>query len=199
DKGEEGEASQSVPPVTPANLAYVIYTSGSTGNPKGVMIYHQTLVNAYLAWREAYQIETTVTSHLQMANFTFDVFLGDVVRALCSGGKLVLCPGEVRLIPEPLSELMCREQVTHAEFVPIVFRNLVQYLEETQRTLDLIQLLVVGSESWTGDDYQRFCQICGQQTRLINSYGLTEATIDSLYFEDTTGDISIGRFVPIGR
>src|SRR6185312_10476172 len=137
DKGEEGEASQSVPPVTPANLAYVIYTSGSTGNPKGVMIYHQTLVNAYLAWREAYQIETTVTSHLQMANFTFDVFSGDVVRALFSGGKLVLCPEEVRLIPEQLSELMRREQVVFGDFVPAVFKNLVQYLEENEQILDL--------------------------------------------------------------
>src|SRR6185312_8665949 len=199
DKVEEGELSKSVQPVTPANLAYVIYTSGSTGHPKGVMIYHRTLVNAYQAWKEAYQLETTVTSHLQMAYFTFDVFSGDVVRSLCSGGKLVLCPGELRLIPEQLYELMRREQVVFGDFVPAVFRNLVQYLEENEKTLDFMQIMLVGSESWTVDDYQRFSQIGGPQTRLINGYGLTEVTIDSLYFENITGDVSIGRVVPIGR
>ncbi len=199
EEEEEEEDSRSVPAVTPANLAYVIYTSGSTGRPKGAMVCHGTLVNAYQAWNEAYQLEATITSHLQMATFTFDVFLGDVVRALCSGGKLVLCPEELRLIPEQLYELMRQEQVTCADFVPGVFRNLVQYLEETEQTLDFMQQLVVGSESWTGDDYQHFRRICGQQTRLINAYGLTEVTIDSLYFENRTEDISIGRFVPIGR
>src|SRR5205823_3043277 len=40
----------------------------------------------------------------------------------------------------------------------------------------------------------------GPETRLINSYGLTEATIDSTWFEpgpDT--ELIPGRFVPIGK
>jgi non-ribosomal peptide synthetase component F len=76
------------------NLAYVIYTSGSTGKPKGVAIAHRNLVNAYLAWEDAYQLRSLCTSHLQMASFSFDVFSGDWVRALCSGAKLVICPRE---------------------------------------------------------------------------------------------------------
>ncbi len=75
----------------PGNLAYVTYTSGSTGQSKGVMVEHHSLANAYLAWERDYNLKSA-TSHLQMANFTFDVFSGDLVRALCSGGKLVLCP-----------------------------------------------------------------------------------------------------------
>ena len=35
-------------------LAYVIYTSGSTGAPKGTMITHAALANAFFAWQDAY-------------------------------------------------------------------------------------------------------------------------------------------------
>ena len=44
-----------------------------------------------------------------------------------------------------------------------------------------------------------FKRLCGPNTRLVNSYGLTEATIDSTWFEasDDT-ELLPGRFVPIG-
>jgi amino acid adenylation domain-containing protein/thioester reductase-like protein len=185
--------------VTPNNLAYVIYTSGSTGKSKGVMIEHHSLVNAYLAWEEAYQLQKSATSHLQMASFSFDVFSGDLVRALCSGGKLVLCPREFLLEPEKLYHLMLQEKVDCAEFVPGVLRNLVQYLEQSQQRLDFMQLLVCGSDSWYVQEYEEFRQFCSPKTRLINSFGLTEATIDSTYFETGKTKLSIEQLVPIGQ
>jgi non-ribosomal peptide synthetase component F len=84
------------------NLAYVIYTSGTTGKPKGVMLTHGGLCNAYRAWEDAYRLRSEATAHLQMASCAFDVFTGDWTRALCSGGKLVLCPREVLLEPARL-------------------------------------------------------------------------------------------------
>jgi len=185
--------------VTAANLAYLIYTSGSTGKSKGVMVQHRSLVNAYLAWEEAYQLRSHVRCHLQMASFAFDVFSGDWVRALASGGKLVLCPRELLLTPQKLYELMCREQVDCAEFVPVVLRHLIQYLEESNQRLDFMRLLVCGSDSWYVREYRKFRRFCGPQTRLINSFGLTEATIDSSYFETAAMDLAVEQLVPIGR
>ena len=102
DSDQEAIAAESAEtPVcrtSPDDLACVLYTSGSTGKPKGVMITHRNQVNIYYAWEDAYQLRTSVSSHLQMANYTFDVVSGDLVRALCSGGKLVLCPEKMVLI-----------------------------------------------------------------------------------------------------
>lgn len=190
------------------NLIYTIYTSGSTGKSKGVMIEHRNLVNAYLAWEDAYQLRSAVRCHLQMASFSFDVFSGDFVRALCSGGKLVICPRELLLAPQDLYSLMLQHQVDCAEFVPVVLRNLIQYLEESQQRLDFMRVLVCGSDRWTVGEYQQVRRLCAPQTRLINSYGLTEATVDSSYFEHTVVDLTSDRFalpqggnrlVPIGR
>ena len=182
---------------TPENLVYVTYTSGSTGQSKGVMIQHHSLVNAYLAWEDAYDLQTT-RSHLQMANFSFDVFSGDLVRALCSGGKLVLCPREWLLASQRLVALMHQEEIDCAEFVPAVLRNLVHYLDESGQCLDFMRVLVCGSDSWYMGEHTRFLRSAGPETRLINSFGLTEATIDSSYFEGKL-DLSADQVVPIGR
>ncbi|MBO1049494.1 MAG: amino acid adenylation domain-containing protein [Dolichospermum sp. DEX182a] len=181
------------------NLAYVIYTSGSTGKPKGVMISHRSLVNAYWGWEEAYQLSTHTSSHLQMASFSFDVFTGDMVRALCSGGKLVICPRELLLMPEQLYQLMQTEKVDCGEFVPVVMRNLIGYLEKTGQNLELLKVLVVGSDSWYVQEYQQLQKLCQQNTRIINSYGTSETTIDSCYFESSAINLASDVLVPIGR
>ncbi|HIP70970.1 MAG TPA: amino acid adenylation domain-containing protein, partial [Anaerolineae bacterium] len=182
----------------PDNLAYLIYTSGSTGKAKGVMIEHRNLANAYFAWHEAYDLENARV-HLQMANFAFDVFSGDMARALLSGGKLVICPREWLLLPEKLYGLMQEHQVEIAEFVPVVLRHLAQYLTENNLDLSFMRLLICGSDNWHVGEYKQFLRLCGPQTRLINSFGLTEATIDSSYFESGRLNLPTEQVVPIGR
>lgn len=165
------------------NLAYVLYTSGSTGRPKGVMVTHASLANAHAAWEQAYQLQHTTTAHLQMAGFGFDVFVGDMVRALASGARLVLCPRETLLDPPALYSLLLREQIDCAEFVPSVLRGLMEYMTRRGLSLPAMRLLVVGSESWHPSDWHALAALVGPCTRLINSYGLTEATIDSTFAE----------------
>jgi amino acid adenylation domain-containing protein len=189
------------PAATPANLAYVISTSGSLGQPKGVMVAHASLVGTYRSWEDAYALRSgpAPTRHLQMASFAFDVFTGDWVRALASGGTLVACPKETLLDPAALYELMVREQIDCAEFVPAVVENLIAYLEESGQRLDFLRLVVVGSDLWHAGEYERLRGLAGPATRVVNSYGLTEATIDSTFFEGDLAGRPANRPVPIGR
>jgi amino acid adenylation domain-containing protein len=188
-------------PPSPDCIAYIIFTSGSTGQPKGVQISYAALANAFHGWAEDYQLEPD-HAHLQMANFSFDVFSGDFVRALCSGGKLVLTHTDDLLQPELLLKIMREHSVTHAEFVPAVLRPLLAYLEETHSKLDFMEMVIAGSDKWTMAEYRQLQSLCGATTRVINSYGITEACIDSTWFQagathaDHRGAIPIGGAFP---
>ncbi|ATB48690.1 non-ribosomal peptide synthetase [Corallococcus macrosporus] len=182
---------------SPEHLAYVVYTSGSTGRPKGVMISHRSFTNAFLAWERDYRLPE-LRAHLQMASFSFDVFSGDLARALGSGKTLVLCPRDWLLEPEKLYGLMRREQVDAGEFVPAVVRLLMGHLQERGLRLDFMRLLIVGSDTWDMREYHQLRGLCGPDTRLVSSYGLSEATIDSTYFEQPEPTPS-EQIVPIGR
>ncbi len=181
------------------DLAYVIYTSGSTGQPKGAMIANRSLASAYFAYERAYRLRE-LTAHAQMASFSFDVFTGDMIRSLLAGAKLVLCPMETVVDPAALYRLMLDEGIDAAEFVPATASMLFEYVESESKTLDHMRLLIVSSEAWTNEKCRFFMGLCGRQTRLVNAYGLTEATIDSTWFEPAaTGELAPGRFVPIGK
>ncbi|WP_335936126.1 non-ribosomal peptide synthetase/type I polyketide synthase [Streptomyces sp. PTD5-9] len=179
--------------------AYVIHTSGSTGVPKAVQVSHRNLASAYRAWLREYRLDRDVRVHLQMAAPAFDVFTGDLVRALCSGGTLVLVDRDLLFDTERLHRTMREERVDCAEFVPAVVRGLMDHCEREGHRLDFMRLLVVGSDVWKAGEYRRLRALCGPDTRVLNSYGVTEATIDSACFEGPADDLEPGRAVPIGR
>ena len=176
-------------PAEPDSLAYVIFTSGSTGEPKSVMVTHRALASAFRSWEQAYSLSSGVSRHLQMANPSFDVFTGDLVRALCSGGALVLCPRDTLVDPEELHALIVREQIDCAEFLPAVLRELIAL----GKPLDSLAVVIAGASVLDTADYQQLRRALGTHAQVFNSYGCAEATIDSTLF---TGDAE--STVPIG-
>jgi amino acid adenylation domain-containing protein/non-ribosomal peptide synthase protein (TIGR01720 family) len=182
----------------PESLAYIIYTSGSTGRPKGVMVSHRSLAAAYQSWQKPYLLDSSPCV-LQMASFSFDVFTADVLRGLMSGGKLVLCGQDTLLSPPDLYELMRAEKVDLAEFVPALLRPLLQYLEETQQTLNFMRVVISGADALYADEYKKLRELCSDGARVFNSYGLTEATIDNIIFESSGANLNCNGTAPLGR
>lgn len=185
-------------PLGPDDGAYVIFTSGTTGRPKGVRTTHGNVMSMCRGWEDGYRLDE-MRSHLQVASPSFDVFSGELVRALATGGKLVMCPYESILKPKQLFELMKSEQVDIAEFVPLVLRSLIEYLDTSGERLDFLKLLTAGADVWYVHEYERVRGYLAPGARLINSYGITETTVDSTLFEGDVSHLPEGAVIPIGR
>lgn len=178
--------------------AYVIYTSGSTGRPKGVVVTHGNLVHAAGMWQQAYRLRPEWT-YLQAASFSFDMFVGETLRAHLSGGRLVVAPRETLLDPAGLYALMRSEQVSCTELVPAVLRALLDHTESGGADLRFVRLLIGGGEKWHVKEYELAKRLVGPDNRVVNSYGVTEVTVDNVCFEGSVEHLPDDAPLPIGR
>lgn len=183
----------------PGDMAYIIYTSGTTGRPKGVKVAHRSLVNAAYAWRKAYKLNKMQVTLLQLAGFSFDVFTGDVIRALTNGGKLVICPNETRLEFDSLYELIEKHRVSLFESTPALIVPLMDYIYANSRDVSFLELLILGSDSCPVEHFRKLLKRYGTTMRIVNSYGVTEATIDSGFYEGSLEHLPHQGNTPIGK
>ncbi|KAA8754994.1 non-ribosomal peptide synthase/polyketide synthase [Paenibacillus sp. UASWS1643] len=183
----------------PEDLAYVIYTSGTTGKPKGVMIEHRNLVNTAAGYRREYRLDQFQVRLLQLASFSFDVFVGDIARTLYNGGSMVIVPKDDRIDPSRLHYWIEREQVTIFESTPALIVPFMEYVHEQGLELSRMELLITSSDSCSVADYRTLQERFGSSFRIINAYGVTEAAIDSSFYDEELAKLPQTGHVPIGK
>ncbi|MGX1572664.1 amino acid adenylation domain-containing protein, partial [Paenibacillus terrae] len=183
----------------PQDLAYVIYTSGTTGRPKGVMIEHRSLVNTAAAYRRDYRLNQFPVRLLQLASFSFDVFVGDIARVLYNGGTMVICPKDDRIDPSRLYGWIRDYQITVFESTPALIVPFMQHVYEQGLDMSSLELLITSSDSCSVTDYRVLQERFGADIRIINSYGVTEAAIDSSFYDEELSKLPSSGSVPIGQ
>ncbi|MDX2705104.1 non-ribosomal peptide synthase/polyketide synthase [Streptomyces sp. PA03-6a] len=179
----------------PAHPAYVIYTSGSTGRPKGVAVPHAGVVNR-LAWMQDTYRLTADDRVVQKTPFGFDVSVWEFFWPLLEGATLVMArPGGHR-DPDYLADLIRREHVTIAHFVPSMLQVFVTAAETSQWALPSLRAVMASGEALPAELRDRFTASFG--VPLHNLYGPTEASID-VTAHACEPDADTGGVVPIGR
>ncbi|MCI0470108.1 MAG: condensation domain-containing protein, partial [Candidatus Aminicenantes bacterium] len=136
---------------------------------------------------------------LQMASFSFDVFAEDLARTFLNGGKMVITP-TLAVEPGILYELIKTHQVTIFESTPSYIIPFMQYIYDNRLTLDHLQLVIMGADVCPAGDFKELLARFGKQMRIVNSYGVTEATIDSSFYEEyNLENLPSHGSVPIGK
>ncbi len=158
-----------------AALAYLLYTSGSTGRPKGVMVPHGAAVN-HLRWVQATYALGRDDRVLLKTPISFDVSVRELFWPLAAGAAVVMArPGGQR-DPGYLAELVARERVTVANFVPTL---LAAFLDEPSLAgAGSLRRVIAGGEALSAELVERFHRRL-PRAALHNHYGPTETAINA--------------------
>lgn len=154
------------------DFLYLAETSGSTGEPKRMLIQRKGIEHMLPSWKQRLKIESDAI-HLSLADMRFDVFFGDLFRSLFLGNTLILATEEERLSPSSILALIDCNRVTHLESTP----SILQLILKSRPTLKGLKHLICGSEPMNSSLFLALKQY--DDLNIYNSYGLTEASIDT--------------------
>jgi amino acid adenylation domain-containing protein len=197
DPGGIEDGADPLPAVPPDALAYVIYTSGSTGRPKGAMNAHRAVRNRLLWMRDDFGLGPHDVV-LHKTPFSFDISVWEIFATLAVGARLVVAKPGGHQDPSYLVELIAREGITVAHFVPSMLRAFLG-APGLARCTALRRVLCSG-EAVSADLEQRFFERFGPGApELHNLYGPTEAAIEVTWWQcgpGRSGPVPIGRPLP---
>ncbi len=162
--------------------AYIVYTSGSTGRPKGVVIEHAGLANLIDWHGNAFGITEYDRTGL-ISSPGFDAAVWEIWPCLAAGASLHVPPERVKTDPLALRDWLLAERIT-TTFVPTPLCEALIVLDWPD-TAPLRVML-------TGGDVLHRRPRPGLPFRLVNNYGVSEATVVSTSGTVTPADSASG-------
>jgi amino acid adenylation domain-containing protein/non-ribosomal peptide synthase protein (TIGR01720 family) len=183
------------------NLAYVIYTSGSTGAPKGVAVQHRALVARTTALLEAFEL-SSADRLLGLVSPSFDAFGEEVFTTLSCGAGLIIDRHAIHYPAQDLLGLIESLAITTLHSTIAYWHQLVDEVSSSQgRIPSQLRLCIAGGERTSISKLEQWAVVTGHQSRFVNAYGPTEATITSTVYGTDMGSSrnSLQTGAPIGR
>ncbi|MFB4285729.1 amino acid adenylation domain-containing protein [Nonomuraea sp. MTCD27] len=198
----EGTAGGCLPAVRvdPGNLCAVYYTSGSTGNPKGVACTHRGWVTR-MRWMQRTHALRPGETVLHKTTLTFDDAAVEIFWPLMAGGRIALpAPGDHR-DPRAIIDAAIAYEAVHVQFVPSVLELFLDALTPADVAgLARLRTVLSSGEALRPDLVRAFHERFGDRVALENTWGATEASIDSTQHpcgridgEVEGGVVSLGR------
>jgi amino acid adenylation domain-containing protein len=193
---QPGPAASSQQRPSSHDLAYVMFTSGSTGTPKGVMVERRSLFNLTRETVDLYEVSAG-DRILQFASPNWDTSLEEILPALATGAALVLRTESMLNSLEAFAEECAASGVTVMDLPTAFWSQLVSAETVLPQSL---RLVVVGGEAVPMEAVRRWHASPNRHVRLINTYGLTEATAVSTMFDLSADTFAPGKqaIAPIG-
>lgn len=185
---EQDSATSTKPAIKPEpcaandqDLAYIIFTSGSTGLPKGVMLNHEGPVNTILDINRKFGINAQ-DRVFAISALSFDLSVYDLFGILAAGGAIIMPDHDRIRDPGHWLDLMEAHRVTVWNSAPALMQMLVEYCNDTHRTLPSSLRVVMLSGDWIPTWLPTAIQTMLPQVKIHSLGGATEASIWSIYY-----------------
>ncbi|MFJ8166176.1 amino acid adenylation domain-containing protein [Streptomyces sp. NPDC096136] len=160
--------------LTPDHAAYVIFTSGSTGRPKGVQVAHGAIMNR-LEWGLSHFDVGPQDRVLLSTTASFDVSVPEIFAPLQVGAAVVIARPDGRRDPAYLADLIRRERVTGADFVPSLLEAFAG--EPSAKDCDSLRWIEVAGEAFPPALANKVSGLL-PDLGVYNLYGPTEASVE---------------------
>jgi len=165
------------------------YTSGTTGNPKGVVYSHRsTVLHSYASsLPDAFGLSRQDVVMPIVPMFHVNGW-GIVYSAPMAGAKLVM-PGPRMADGETLTRLINEEQITMSAGVPTVWLALLQYLGDSNESIDSLKRITVGGAACPLSIFKIFKE--KHDVDVEHAWGMTEMSPLGTYNKMTQKDFEL--------
>src|SRR5581483_2721345 len=176
----------------------VYYTSGSTGVPKAVLSTQAGWASR-LRWMQAEYQLAPADSVLHKTTLTFDDAALELFWPLLAGGRVVMLEPGAHRDPAAIVDHLARHHSVYLQVVPSMLNLILDEIEEHgSQLLTNLRDVTSSGEALTPALVTRFHHLL-PATRLHNTWGATEASIDSTHHLCTTTDQTGTGAVSLGR
>ncbi|WP_042276423.1 D-alanine--poly(phosphoribitol) ligase subunit DltA [[Clostridium] dakarense] len=177
--------------------AYILFTSGSTGKPKGVQISSNNL-DSFVNWMSPYlKIDGSEKVMMNQAAYSFDLSVTSIYPALVNGSTLFSISKKVladyKLLFSELKESNMSVWVSTPSFAGVCLSDSSFNQEMMPNLESMIFIGEVLPKNVAKELMERF-----PNTRVINGYGPTEATVGVSVNDITLEFIEDEKSLPVG-
>ena len=178
-------------------VAVQMYTSGTTGTPKGAMLTHRNVTSMVLAWLREIGLRGRESRFLQVTPLFHVGGMLQLMSTVAAGTPMRL---EAEFLPGPALDLLERERITHALFVPAMLQWMLGDARLDERRFPALELIIYGAAPMPLPLLERALTVfrCG----FLQGYGLTETcgVLTTLRpSEHVVGGAGTGRLASAGR
>jgi fatty-acyl-CoA synthase len=151
--------------------AGMCYTSGTTGNPKGVVYSHRSNVLHAMTACAPDMLDLSSRDRIMPVVPMFHANCWSIAFTAPLTGASLIMPG-AKMDGASIYECLDTHKVTVTAAVPTVWLMLLQYLEESGKTLDVLERVVIGGSACPRAMIETFQNV--YDVEVIHAWGMTE-------------------------